>query len=171
MASQSSRGQASRSLLPGGYGPGRRTRDAPTHGPLPPWPRSPVSPDEIAGAGAFRIVYRGRDVRRHGDGFVADSGAGDACASELMHLCTELCFESTIESVDEVFCWCSAPHVEKLQERARYGRFSANSLFLTNDDQVSDCWTYYDPHRKLISSEIMMSHVYPAAQYTTYPEI
>ena len=57
-AARSPGARAGRILLPASPRPGRRTRHAPTPGPLPPWPRHTVCRDRPARAGPHRTLHR-----------------------------------------------------------------------------------------------------------------
>ena len=77
------RPRARRRALPAGPHPGRRTRHAPTPGPLSPGPGHPIRQHRPAGAGSRRPGRRHRAVPRHGDDLLAAAGRGGARASRL----------------------------------------------------------------------------------------
>jgi hypothetical protein len=64
-----------------GPGLGRRTRHAPTHGPLSPRPGDTICYDGPAGAGSDCTVESYRNVPRYGDGFLAPRDRGSTGAA------------------------------------------------------------------------------------------
>ncbi|HEY5868632.1 MAG TPA: hypothetical protein VI542_24245, partial [Candidatus Tectomicrobia bacterium] len=62
--------------LPPGPRPGRGTRHAPAHGPLPLRPGDAVSQDGAAGSGAHRTLHCHYPLPRYGDDLLAAAGGG-----------------------------------------------------------------------------------------------